>query len=129
MATIAVVDDHPGVLAFCAKALERAGHNIVALPDASNLMEHVTADDLDAVVLDLFLPPPDGLEVLGKLRKHHPELPVVAISGGPSDYGDVTAASTYLRVASHLGAAEVLQKPLEPQALVEAVQDALDAGA
>jgi DNA-binding NtrC family response regulator len=70
---------------------------------------------VDLVVTDLFMPEQEGLETIGAVRKQHPKLPVIAISGGN------VVSEAMLSVARELGAQEVLEKPFGMDALLAAV--------
>jgi len=124
VATIAIVDDNAGVRSLCTRVLEAEGHQTTAFAEAASLLEQVKGHTPDVIILDLFLPPPDGLETLKTLRMVVPDVPVIVISGGATGYG---APEPFLAVAGHLGAVRTLTKPLSPQDLVQTVQDVLQA--
>ena len=70
----------------------------------------------DVVVCDLYMPKPDGFEVLHALRRDYPGMWAVAMSGNLSEkFGD------QLSVALRLGANAVLPKPFNSAALLTAV--------
>jgi len=69
------------------------------------------------VITDLVMREREGLETMMKLRKSHPELPVVAISGA---FG-----AHFLRSASLLGAKATLAKPFSAEDLLNVVQRVL----
>ena len=65
------------------------------------------------------MPEKEGLEVLMELRKRHPPVKIIAISGGD-----------YLHMAKLMGAAKVLAKPFSSNVLIEAIDELLrDGGA
>jgi DNA-binding response OmpR family regulator len=65
------------------------------------------------------MPEKEGLEVLMELRKKHPPVKIIAISGGD-----------YLHMATLMGAAKVLAKPFPTNVLIEAIDELLrDGGA
>ena len=68
------------------------------------------------VLTDVLMPDKDGIEVISELRRDHPNLPIIAMSGGgrlPRD--------GYLTIARHLGAHAILQKPFTIDQLVSTV--------
>lgn len=120
MANILVIDDEEGVRQVVAKVLEREGHKVTEASDGKVALSLMRDAHPDLVVCDLFMPEMDGVEVLRKLRRDHPQLSVVAISGGGYQ-GQVQL----LDVAKKLGAVAVLKKPFELSELVGAVNRAL----
>ena len=120
MANILVIDDEEGVRQVVAKVLEREGHKVTEASDGKVALSLMRDAHPDLVVCDLFMPEMDGVEVLRKLRRDHPQLSVVAISGGGYQ-GQVQL----LDVAKKLGAVAVLKKPFELSELVGAVNLAL----
>lgn len=73
---------------------------------------------MDLVVTDMVMPEMDGVELILILRKTHPRLPVIAMSGGgrlgPDDY---------LKIARAGGAARILAKPFEIDQLLWMVRE------
>jgi CheY-like chemotaxis protein len=118
-ARILIVDDEQGVRSFFKSVLERVGYEI---KEASNGQQALKAIDNwfpDLVMTDLVMPEKEGLETIQTLRRVHPGIRLLAISGA--------AGGRYLPVASHMGADGVLNKPVSPEDLVEKVASVLKA--
>jgi CheY-like chemotaxis protein len=81
--TIMVFDDDPTVLTMSKLALERAGFSVRACEDGCKGVGLFASlhDDILCVVLDLTMPGMDGEQALAALRKIHPTIPVVLMSG------------------------------------------------
>ena len=77
----------------------------------------VEENDLDVVIADLQLPDKDGLEVLREIKKVSPQSEVIIITG----YGSVTIAVE----ATKAGAFFFIEKPFEPESLLELVGNRL----
>jgi len=107
MARILIVDDEPSILKTLETYLSLGGHEVHTRSKLAGAREVVATKPLDLVFLDAYLGSERGLDLLIELRKRHPELPVVMISG-QSDVADVVQA---LRA----GAFDFLEKPLDPQ--------------
>jgi CheY-like chemotaxis protein len=105
-ARILLVDDNAHGLAARRTVLEELGHRIVTAANGSEAMEEFTAHKFDLVVTDYKMPRMDGLELIGRLRKHTPALPIVLISGYVDTLG-MNEASTGADVVIQKSANEV----------------------
>lgn len=119
--TVLVIDDDSFMREFTARCLERAGCRVVVAKDGVGGLAAVS-DAVQLVVTDIFMPEQDGLEVVKAVRKRHPRLRVLAISGGRPVFDQ-----DYLRFASALGADATLAKPFTPMKLIGTVRDLMAA--
>lgn len=117
MGTILVVDDEELIRRVVVKLLERRGYVVEAEGHAKAALERVSAGGVALVLTDVLMPDMDGTELLLALRRRHPEVPVVAMSGG----GRISAAS-YLATMGALGAAAVLPKPFTEGELLAVIE-------
>jgi PAS domain S-box-containing protein len=115
--TLLVIDDDPAVRGFLRQILAGAGYVVVEAADGKSGMSKIEPQAVDLVITDLVMPEQEGLETLQRLRVERPNLPVIAISGA---FG-----GCYLKTARRLGAAATLAKPIDPEALLRAVREAL----
>lgn len=102
---ILVVDDDPDTLELLTHILTEAGHQVLATTKARQALEMFDSD-IDAVIADIIMPDMDGLELIGTLRKRHPDIRILAYSGG-SRYLDKEGS---LALAKMLGARRILNK-------------------
>jgi DNA-binding response OmpR family regulator len=116
MAKILVLDDEPAILLMIKKMLEKEGHEVDLALNGREGMELFEKNKPDLVITDIIMPEKEGLETILELRKKHPELKIIAISGG----GRI-GPQGYLPSAKYLGADLVFQKPLIQKEFVEAV--------
>jgi two-component system response regulator HydG len=98
---ILLVDDNANGLAARKSVLEELGYSIVTCTSGADALEYFESQKFDLVVTDYKMPRMDGLELIGRLRKHTPGLPIVLISGYVDTLG-MNEAST--------GADVVIQK-------------------
>ncbi len=82
-------------------------------------LEAVANDPPDVLLLDLKIPDLDGLEVLASLKKTHPELAVIILTG----HGSVEAG----KAGKELGASDYLMKPVDLGLLIEKIETAFRA--
>jgi len=113
---ILIVDDEAGIRSTLSGILEDEGYGVAAVGTAAEATARLGAEAFDAVLLDLWLPDRDGLELLSELR----EQPVIVISGHAS-------VDTAVK-ATRLGAYDFLEKPLSLSRVVVTVQNALERG-
>ena len=120
---ILLVDDEPAVRETLQLVLERAGYTVYAAYDAgsgiSTFERH--QDDVRLAITDMMLPDQPGTAVIKALRRHRPELPIIAISGmmGSGQFDELQQLTPVV---------ECLAKPLLPSALLAAVRRGVPAG-
>ena len=114
---ILVVDDEAGVRSSLAGILGDEGYAVTAADSGEAGLAALEARRFDLVLLDVWLPGLDGLEVLRRIRERDSELPVVVISG----HGTIETAVKAVR----LGAQDFVEKPLSLEKTVLAVRNAL----
>ncbi|QYL26151.1 putative transcriptional regulatory protein TcrX [Mycobacterium shottsii] len=78
--SVLVVDDEPVLAEMVSMALRYEGWNIATASDGASAIASARAERPDAVVLDVMLPYMSGLEVLHRLRKENPALPVLLLT-------------------------------------------------
>lgn len=99
---VLLVDDEPLVRRALARGLRSKGWLVEEASDGVDALAYIAAgeDRFDVAVLDLSMPGLPGERVLAELRRSHPKLPVVVLSGFVSAPDDLT------------GAFSVLEKPI-----------------
>ncbi|ACC43721.1 two-component transcriptional regulatory protein TcrX [Mycobacterium marinum M] len=78
--SVLVVDDEPVLAEMVSMALRYEGWNIATASDGASAIASARAERPDVVVLDVMLPDMSGLEVLHRLRKENPALPVLLLT-------------------------------------------------
>jgi EAL domain-containing protein (putative c-di-GMP-specific phosphodiesterase class I) len=118
---IVLVDDDDNLLRAFGRTLERVGHDVTRVGDgraACELMANIDMKEVDVVVTDLSMPGAGGLDVMRAAHRLDPDLPVLLMTGLPSVETAVQALER--------GAFRYLLKPIEPEALREAVDRAVE---
>ncbi len=116
MAKILVFDDEPSILLMIKKILEKAGHEVEVALNGREGLELFEKNKPDLLVTDIIMPEKEGLETIFELRRKHPDLKIIAISGGGRIGPD-----GYLPGAKLLGANITFSKPLVPREFLQAV--------
>jgi CheY-like chemotaxis protein len=116
---ILVIDDEADICEMTKLLLERAGHDVASTTDSRLAARMLTEQPFDVVITDMLMPDKDGLEVMADLRRHHPEVRIIASSGG----GRVSSDS-YLHIARKSGAHALLSKPFTLKELLTCLEEA-----
>jgi|SRR4030095_3015788 DNA-binding response OmpR family regulator len=106
MAKILIVEDDDEVRDVLKTLLQEEGHELFEASDGNQAIEQFRRTPADLVILDIVLPDKEGLETIIDLRRTHPNVKIMAMSGGGR-----TSPQDYLDMAKRLGAVEVIAKP------------------
>lgn len=118
-ALVLVVDDEPGILQTVSSILKDEGHRVLVTGSGQEALDLWAKQRPDVVLLDIWLPDRDGLEVLRAVREADPGASVVMMSG----HGDVSTAVKSIKMGAH----DYLEKPLSYDRVVQVVESALQA--
>lgn len=118
MAKVLLIDDSESVLAHVAAMLRTAGHEVVAASRGKDVVAALHELSVDVILTDLYMPPPDGFEVIEAARALVPAVPLIVMSTNP-------VAIDVFRAARALGAVAALQKPFSAERLNQVVDQAL----
>ncbi|PYP00977.1 MAG: response regulator [Gemmatimonadetes bacterium] len=119
MTRILVIDDDALLRSALRVVLEAAGYDVLEAADGEAGLRLHREHGADLVLVDIFMPERDGLEVIRALRAEAPQS-ILAMSGGGR-----TGQIEILKAATALGAARALRKPFEPRDLLAAIRDVL----
>jgi len=121
MARILIIDDDEQVRTVLQKMLIRAGHEVVSAANGKQGIRIFKANPNDLVITDLLMPVMPGSRLISILRQEHPNVKIIAISGG----GSMNQPGSYLTLARDLGAQQILTKPINFEDLKTAVEEVL----
>ncbi|MEP3475931.1 MAG: sigma-54 dependent transcriptional regulator [Hyphomicrobiales bacterium] len=118
---ILIVDDEADIRDLISGILEDEGHSTRLAKNSDEALAAVEERKPHLVILDIWLQGSrmDGLEVLNQVKKRHPDLPIVIISG----HGNVETAVTAIK----LGAYDYVEKPFKADRLLLITARALEA--
>jgi DNA-binding NtrC family response regulator len=115
---ILVVDDDAGIRGVVRAMLESVGFAVDLAANGREAIDMLGSDRYDVVITDLVMPEQEGITTIKEIRRFHPSLKVIAMSGAFG--GD------YLRIAEYLGAHGTLAKPLRLEAVLNAIYSVLE---
>ena len=112
-ATILIADDDRAIRTVLDQALGRAGYRVRTTGNAATLWRWVADGEGDVVITDVVMPDENGLDLVPRIRKLRPDVPVIVMSAQ-------NTLLTALR-ATERGAFEYLPKPFDLKELVNVV--------
>ena len=115
--TILIVDDEDKVRESVREVLGDEGYRVVDTADGTRVLELIAEEKPGLVLLDIWMPQIDGIDLLKQIKSREPAINVVMISG----HGNIHTAVT----ATKNGAFDFIEKPLSLEALLLTVQRAL----
>ena len=94
--TILIAEDDERLRHSLASILEEVGYSVVEASNGKEVVQDLnTSTDFCLLLTDIVMPEMEGLELIKHLRRYHPKLPIVAMSG--------TFEGTFLDAARLLG--------------------------
>ena len=118
--TVLVVDDEERIRSSIRGILSDEGFRVVDTGDAPGVMDLIHREAPSIVLLDVWMPELDGIELLRRIKSEQPAVPVIMISG----HANIQSAVA----ATKLGAADFIQKPFSVNGLLASISRALDGG-
>lgn len=115
---ILIVDDEKNILQTLSPILQDEGYEVSTAANGTDALRLVREDAPLVVLLDIWLPDIDGIEVLKKIKEQQPEVIVIMMSG----HGTIETAVK----ATKLGAYDFIEKPLSMEKVSLIVKHAID---
>jgi two-component system, NtrC family, nitrogen regulation response regulator GlnG len=115
--TILVCDDDAGIRTVLNQALARAGYDVRTTANAAGLWRWIAQGEGNLVITDVILPDENAFDLLPRIKRLRPELPVIIMSAQNNILTAITAAER--------GAYEYLPKPFDLKDLIGIVGRAL----
>lgn len=113
---VLIVDDDPAVVEVLKDFFTEAGYTTDTALTGRDALTLIQQTRPEVVLLDIRMPDIDGVEVLGRIRAAHPEIPVIMITGND----DLALARNTLK----MGAFDYVAKPFDFGYLAQAVATA-----
>ncbi len=116
--SVLIVDDEPSILQSLGGLLTDEGFVVISATNGYEALKIIDMESPDLVLLDIWMPGIDGIETLKEIKKSHPFLPVIIISG----HGTIETAVH----ATKLGAYNFIEKPLSIDKIIVTINNALN---
>lgn len=116
--TVIVADDDTAIRTVLTQALSRAGYEVRATGNAMTMWRMVAEGEGDIVVTDVVLPDENAFEILPRIKKVRPNLPIIVMSAKNTIMTAITAAER--------GAYEYMPKPFDLKEMLSVVERGLE---
>ena len=117
MNPICIIDDVSSITSTVESILKDEGYKVLSFPDAESFWQRLDTMEPSLVLLDIWLPGIDGMQLLKRLHTRFPELPIIMMSG----HAGIDAAVAAIKS----GAYDFMEKPLHLEVLLDKVASAL----
>ncbi|MDP7061574.1 MAG: response regulator [Planctomycetota bacterium] len=118
MARILIADDDSEIRITLQKLLQMVGHEVELAKDGLEAVRILDSETFDLMVTDIVMPNQEGLESIMQARQKHPDLHLIAMSGGGKG-----RTENYLRMAKSFGAEAIFKKPFSPREMLDKVNE------
>jgi UDP-3-O-[3-hydroxymyristoyl] N-acetylglucosamine deacetylase len=115
---ILIVDDEPEIRSSLMGVLKDEGFQIETAQDAEQCLEKVRSTKPDVVLLDIWMPGRDGVQIIPELKEINPLLPVIIISGHATIQNALDA--------TRKGAFDFIEKPFQVESILLSIDRALE---
>jgi len=115
VARVLLIDDDAQFRRYVATLLKRHKHEVIEAADGQQGISLLKSHAIDLMLTDIVMPEKEGVETICEVRKLHPGIKIIAMSGSPS------SITSYLPAAKKLGADMTLTKPFAPEQLFAAL--------
>lgn len=115
---ILIVDDEPGIRHVLEGMLTEEGYKTSSVESGEAALKEIANSNIKLVLLDIWMPGQDGMQVLKEIKERFPDVQVIMMSGHAS-------IATAVK-ATQLGAADFLEKPLDSEGTLRVIKNALE---
>ena len=115
---VLLVDDEQEFVQTLSERLQMRELDTAVVYDGEEALSYIEGEEPEVMILDLRMPGIDGVEVLRRVKKNHPDVEVIILTGHGSEKDEA--------LTRELGAFAYLEKPVEIDTLAKTVRDAYE---
>lgn len=116
--SLLIIDDDETLTEGLKRLLYRNGYAVHTARNGKEALEFLAAEQVDLVITDIFMEEMEGLETLVAVKRHYPEIQIIAMSGGAK-----IMDRDCLDMAQVLGADKILRKPIIIHTLLDTIKE------
>lgn len=116
--TLLIVDDEEGIRKSLEGHFSLDGYRVLTAAGGVEALEIIKKEPIDFVISDIRMPEGDGVSLLKDVRRHNPDVPVIIMVTGFSEFTKEEAVS--------LGAMDLLSKPFDLDVIDKYIQQYVD---
>ncbi|MGM0425155.1 MAG: sigma-54-dependent transcriptional regulator [Thermodesulfobacteriota bacterium] len=113
---VLVVDDEQNYLLLLETLLEEEGYSVTTLQDPELALDYLAESEVDVLVTDMKMPKVSGQEILERVRRNYPHIPVLIMTA----YGSIDGAVEAMKC----GAFDYINKPFSNSELLLSISKA-----
>ena len=118
MKKILIADDDPKVTMALQRRLEANGYSVITAPDGFAALKLAKVEMPDLILMDIWMPVGIGLSVAERMKELGLDIPVIFLTA---------SRKPGLREAAvQVGGAAFIEKPYDPQVMLETIEQVLD---
>jgi len=117
---VLVIDDEDMIRDIIKTVLSEAGYQVAGAANGMEGLKILGSQPVDLIITDILMPEKEGIATIIEARKSHPNIKIIAISGGGRAHHFHP-----LKIAGKIGADMTLPKPFEPEELLAVVKKIL----
>ncbi len=114
---ILIVDDDPDICQYMKTLLESTGYDVAVVSESTKALNLIKESTFHILIIDLMMPNMDGIELIGKIRKHDSDVAIIISTGYPSV--DTAIDAMKLKVSDYV------RKPFDVDEFRQTVADVL----
>lgn len=118
VATVFVIDDDKSVRTALKRLINTLGFNVVTFASAKAFLKHDRHEASACLILDVRMPEMSGIELQEKLANTGFDIPIIFLSA----HGSIPMSVKAMKA----GAVDFIEKPFEDQALIDAINTAIE---
>lgn len=118
--TILIVDDDELIRLTVRNMLKKTGCTVLEARDGNEGLSKYRESRPNIILTDMLMPEKEGLETIIQIRGFDPDAKIIAVSGGGA-----TKNMSFLELAKKVGANQILEKPIKPDQLYNAINSVL----
>jgi len=122
-AKVLLIDDNDVFRKAISDTLEILNYEVTPLTDGRKVVQYLETSRYDIIITDIIMPDKDGFETINDIRRFDDNIPIIAVTGDGA-----YEQNQNLMIAEKLGATDTIMKPFETSALVEKINQILQAG-